>query len=118
MPRHMPRIGEPAVERALGQLELEGVAHRLGRGEVLGGLLAVAARVDVAAAAEEDPVADVERVLQVAVDPRKREADAAGERERPLEADAGVVAEVVQAQREPDDGFALRHHWTFLSHSS
>ena len=95
--------GQAAVERALGELELEGVAERLGRREVLGRLLPVARGVDVAAAAEEDPVAGVQRVLEVPVDAREREADAAGERDRPLVADPGVVAEVVQAQREADD---------------
>ena len=110
---------EPALERALGQLELELVAQRLGRREVLGRLLPVAARVDVAPAAEEDAVADVERILQVAVHPRERKPDAAHERQRPLEADPGVVAEVVQAEREADHRFALAaHYWTFLSQSS
>ena len=114
-----PEDGEPAVEHAFGQLELEGVPNRLRRRQMLRGLLPVASRVDVAAAAEEDAVADVERVLDVAVDAREREPDPADERERPLEADPGVVAEVVQAEREADHRFARgRHDWTFLSQSS
>jgi hypothetical protein len=44
------------------------------------------------------------------VHPRKHEADAAGERDRPLEADAGVVAEVVQAQGEAYDRFPVLTH--------
>jgi hypothetical protein len=92
---------QAAVERALGELELERVANRLGRRQVLGRILAVPARVDVA------------------VDARKGEADPAGEGDRALEADPGVVAEVVQAEREPDHRFApVAHHWTFLSQSS
>ena len=113
--------GEAPVEHALGQIELEGVPQRLGGRQVLGRLLAVAPGVDVAAAAEEDPVADFERVLEVpAVDAREREADAAGERDRPLEADAGVVAEVVQAEGEADHRFPRSRpiDWTFLPHSS
>jgi hypothetical protein len=91
---------KPALERALRELELERVPAGLGRGEVVGRLLAVAARVDVAAAAEEDPVARVERVLEV--DPGEREPHAACEGDRPLEAHAGVVAEIVQAERQAD----------------
>src|SRR4029450_8500318 len=56
---------ETAVERSLGQLQLEGVADRLRRGEVLGRFLPVEARVDVAAAAEEDAVAGLARALHV-----------------------------------------------------
>ena len=59
----------------------------------------------MSAAAEQDPVAGVERVFEVAVDARQHHPDAAGERQRPLEADAAVVAEVVQAQREADNRF-------------
>ena len=104
-PAAHPEDRQPAVERTLGELELEDVAKRLGRREVLGRLLAVARGVDVPAAAEEDPVAHVERVLEVPVHAREAEADAAGKRDRPLEADRGVVAEVVQPQREADDRF-------------
>ena len=103
MPRHMPRIGQAAVERSLDELELERVAERIGRPEMLGRILPVATRVDVSSAAEEDPVADVQRIVEVTVDARQREPDAARERQRPLMADSGVVAEVVQPQREADD---------------
>jgi hypothetical protein len=81
---------------------------------VLAGLLAVARRLDVAPAAEEDAVAELERVREA--DAREREADAAGQRERSLEPDGGVIAEVVLAEREADDGLLVPdgHDWTFL----
>ena len=96
---------QAALERSLDELELEGIAPRLGDAQVLGRRLAVEARVDVPAAAEQDPVAGVERVFEVAADARQHHPDAAGERQRLLEADAAVVAEVVQAQREADNRF-------------
>ena len=103
--------GQPAVERALGELELEGVAERLGRRQVLGRLLAVARGIDVAASAEEDPVAGIQRIFEVPVHARKPQPDAARQGHRALEADRGVVAEVVQAQGEPDHRFApVTHH--------
>ena len=95
--------GQAPVERALDELELELVAERIGRPEMLGRILPVATRVDVSSAAEEDPVAGVQRIVEVTVDARQGEPDAAGERQRPLVADSGVVAEVVQPQRETDD---------------
>ena len=95
--------GQAAVERSLDELELELVAERIGRPEMLGRILPVATRVDVSSAAEEDPVAGVQRIVEVTVDARQGEPDAAGERQRPLVADSGVVAEVVQPQRETDD---------------
>ena len=101
-----PEDGQPAVERALDELELVGVASRLGRRQVLRRLLAVVAGLDVPAAAERDPGARIEGIVEEgAVHPRQDEGDAARERERTLEADATVVAEVVQAEREADDGF-------------
>ena len=53
---------QAAVERPLDELELEGVALRVGRREKLVRLLAVRRRLDVAAAAEEDAVAGVEHL--------------------------------------------------------
>ena len=80
---------QPAVERPLDELELVGVAARLGRREVLRRLLSVEARLDVPAAAESDPVAGVEGIVEEgAVHARQDERDAAGERERTLEPDA------------------------------
>ena len=73
-----------------------------------------------AAAAEEKAVHRVERLVEMAaVDARKRQGHAPGERDGPLVADAGVVAEVVEADREADDGFSpARHCWTFLPESA
>ena len=105
-----PEDGELPVERALDELELEGVAAGLRDRQVLGRLLAVAAGIDVPAAAQQDAVARIERVLQVTVHAGKAEPNAAREGERPLEADRGVVAEVVQAQGEPDHRFAPVTH--------
>src|SRR5829696_2838054 len=107
---------EAAVERTLDELALEYVASRLRVGQVLARLLPVAAWVDVTATAEKDAVAGVERILQVAVDPREPEPDAARERERPLEAHTRVIAEVVQAEREADDRFPpIPRHETLIS---
>jgi hypothetical protein len=58
--------------------------------------------VDVAPAAEENAIAVVQGIVEVAIHPWKPEADAADESERPLKPNARVVAEVVQAQREAD----------------
>ncbi len=108
---------QPTVERPLDELELVGVAARLGRREMLRRHLSVEARLDVPSTAESDPVARVERVVQEgAVHARQDEGNAAGKRERALKADARVVAEVVQPEREADDGFA--RDWTFLPQAS
>jgi Fe-S oxidoreductase len=85
-----------AVERALDELELERVAPRLGIGQVLARRLPVTARVDVAAAAEEDAVAGVEGIVEIlAVQLRQHERDATCKRDRALVAHAGVVPEVL-----------------------
>ena len=69
-----------AVDRALDELELERVASRVRVGQVLARLLPVAARVDVAAAAEQDAITGIECVLEVAADPGEPESDPARER--------------------------------------
>ena len=115
MPRHMPRIGQPPVERALDSSSSNASRSGSVGAQVLGRLLAVAARVDVAARRRAGSVADVERVVEVAVHARQHEPDPAGERERPLVADSRVVAEVVEAEREADDGLpSAPCHWIHL----
>ena len=85
---------------------------------MLGRLLPVATGIDVTAAAQQDAVARVERVLEMAVHTRKPQPHAAREGKRPLEADSRVVAEVVQPERESDHRLPpIRHDWTFLSQS-
>ena len=76
----MPRIGSRG-RAALGQLELEGVAAARWARDARSAPDR-SGRVDVASASEQDAVADVERVLEVAVDARQREPDAAHEGER------------------------------------
>src|SRR3989442_9317168 len=80
---------EAPFERALGQLELERVAARLGRHQVVGPLLPVEARVDVASAAEQTPVTGVEGVVEISVDARQDQPDASRKSDRALKADAG-----------------------------
>src|SRR5439155_4870164 len=105
------------VERPLDELELEGVPVRVRRGELRVRLLTVASGLDVAAAAEDDAVADLEDVGQVPVgDPRKRQRQPTGEGDGPLEPDGSVLAEVEQADGEAYHGFPrARHYATFLS---
>jgi uncharacterized protein YgbK (DUF1537 family) len=88
--------GEAPVEHALDELELEGVAVRIGDRQELMRLLAVAARLDVPAAAEKDAVAGVEGIAEILpVQLREHERDATCERDRALVAHAGVVPEVL-----------------------
>ena len=104
--------GPLALECALHELELELVAMRVGRAERLVRLLAVTVRVDVPSAADHDRVDEVERVVEDGVEAAERERDPAGERDRSLEADALVVAEVVVADREADHRLlAASSHW-------
>jgi hypothetical protein len=59
-------------------------------------LLAVVARLDVPAAAEQDAVAGVEGIVEIlAVQLRQHERDATCKRDRALVANAGVVPEVL-----------------------
>jgi hypothetical protein len=102
---HAPAHAEDrqlAVERPLDEVELERVAVRLGRAQALVRLLSVEPRVDVATAAEDKPVAQIEHVVEDLLDPRESHRGAAGERDRALEPDPLVVAEVVEADREAD----------------
>src|SRR5918995_2928850 len=97
-----------ALERAAHQLELEGVPVGLGGREMLRRLLAEEARLDVPPAAEKDPIAGVQGVVEEgSVQPRERHRHAACKRDRALEADASVVTEVVQADREADHRLLL-----------
>ena len=96
---------EAAVEGASDELELERVPTRIGRAEMFARLLAVPARIDVSPASEENSVADLEGVVEVALHARQHQPDPAGQRDGPLVADARVVAEVVEAERQADDGF-------------
>src|SRR5207247_7981263 len=57
--------GESPVEHALDELELEGVPVRIGDCEELVRLLAVTARLDVPAAAEQDAAAGVEGIVEI-----------------------------------------------------
>ena len=91
IPRHMPGWETP-VERALNELELECIPQRIGRRQLGMRLLTVTTRLDIAAAAEDDPVADLEDVLEVVVpDAGQREWQAAGEGDGRLEPNTGVI---------------------------
>ena len=61
MPAAHAQHRHPAIQRPRHQLELEGVALGLGRREQRVGLLAVAARLDVATGGEHERVDRVER---------------------------------------------------------
>ncbi len=98
-----PEQRQAPVDDPLDEVELELVAVRIGQPQSLVGLLAVAVRLDVAPASDHDRVDDVELVVDRSLDAAQDERDAAGHHERPLEADALVVAEVVVAHRQADD---------------
>ena len=66
MPRHIPRTGNPRSSVRSTSSELEGIAARLGRRQVLRRLLAVVAGLDVPAAAERDLGARIEGIVEVA----------------------------------------------------
>src|SRR5262245_57249537 len=94
-----PQDRQAALHGPPAKVELERVAVRLWRREQLVGRLAVAGRLDVTAASEEDSVAGVERLVEERpVQTRKHQRDAAGKGDRALMTDAGIVAEVVQAE--------------------
>jgi hypothetical protein len=65
-------------------------------------LLAVAPRLDVASRRQHDRVDRVERGVDRVTELRQRHRQTAGQQQRPVHADAAVVAEVVQARRDTD----------------
>ena len=98
--------GQALVECTLDELQLELVPLGVGRRELLVRLLSVPLRLDVAAAAEEDAVANLEHLIQVSVpDAGERQRQPACQGDRSLEADACVVREVEQSYGEADDRF-------------
>lgn len=110
--RHVEHLDAPAhaedrqapINSRLDQSEIERVTLGLGGGEPHVRLLVVTGRLDVASGRQHDRVDDSQRGADRVDQLRQRHRQAAGVQYRSLHAHAAVVAEVVKAGGDADQG--------------